>query len=265
MNQREEWRDFAAQITMEAAERAKALYAQGTTVHEKADGSVVTDIDREVERFLRQRIADAYPDHAVLGEEYGSVGAGDAPLWALDPVDGTTNLANGLPHWGVSVGLVVGGEPVIGALAFPLLEEFYVGALELGATRNGVPLTPLPLGGPTHWEDTYAICSTSVREINFDAIPARLRVFGSAALELCWTATGQVRGCQSIGVSLYDIAAGVCIAREVGAEIQWLSGEVWNAGEMRQNGGRARDVLITAPAQTLAFLRERVRYRDENP
>ncbi len=232
-------------------------------VEQKSDGTVVTNIDRAIERFLRERIESKFPDHAILGEEEGGAAVlTDAPLWAIDPVDGTTNLANGLPHWGVSVGLVENGVPVVGVVAFPLLGETFAGGLGLGATRNNEPLADLGLGGPTEWEQTYAICSSSVRTGDFRRVPARLRIFGSAALELCWTAAGFVRGCQSIGTSLYDVAAGLCIAHEVGARAAWLSdGAEWKPASMLDADdapARKRDVLITAPPETLTFLRERL-------
>ncbi len=246
---------WTKELVAEAAARAVSLVACELVTELKVDGSLVTDVDRAIERFLRDALRERYPAHAVLGEEYGWDGPQDAPLWAIDPIDGTTNLAHGLPLWGISVALVAGGAPALGVVALPLLGETYAAARGLGATRNDAPLPPLPHGGPLHWEDTYAICSTSARDIDFARVTARLRVLGSAALELCWTAAGRVRGCQSISTSLYDIAAGICIAGEAGATTEWLSGEPWSAADMARHGGR-EEVLLTAPPATLAFLRE---------
>lgn len=262
LNDWAETRAWTEELVAEAAVQSVRMLRQGTTVHQKTDGTVVTDIDRGIERFLRQEIAARFPDHAILGEEYGYEGAADVPLWAIDPIDGTVNLANGLPHWGISVGLVADGEPVVGVASFPLLGETYSGAKGLGATRNGDTMPLLSPGGPTSWEDAYAICSTSVRAIDFADVPSRIRVYGSAALECCWTASGFVNGCQSIGVSLWDIAAGLCITLEVGGKAVWLSGDTWNAGDMARTGSRKADVLITAPPQTLEFLRTRLRWRE---
>lgn len=246
---------FTKAMAAEASARAVHLVRRAFTSDRKADGSVVTSVDTAIERFLRETITARFPGHALLGEEYGWEGVQDAPLWAIDPIDGTTNLANGLPLWGISVGLVVGDAPVLGVVAFPLLGETYIAARGCGAFRNEAPLAPLPPGGMTDWEDTYAVCSTSARTRDFSRIPIRLRVLGSAALELCWTAAGRVRGCQSIGTSLYDVAAGICIAREVGAVTQWLTGEAWSASDMARRSQR-EEVLLTAPPATLAFLQE---------
>jgi len=251
---------WATALTTEAGRMASEMLARGTSIHQKADGTTVTDIDRDVERFLRERIADRFPEHAILGEEYGHEAGADAeaPLWALDPIDGTTNLANGLPVWCVSVGLIIGSEPVVGVVCAPPLNQLYAGAKGYGATRNGQPLPLLPPGGPTTWEDTYSICTTSARTMDFSRVPARLRIYGSAALELCWVANGWFKGAQSMGTTLYDVAAGLCIAREVGAIVGWLSGNAFDARDLVRRGRRTHDALLTAAPATLAFLRERL-------
>lgn len=259
---------WTLQLAQAAAREAEAMARRGgaASMSLKADGTIVTEIDRAIERLLREGIRSAYPDDAILGEEYGmdDTAGGNAPrrrLWALDPIDGTTNLANGLPHWAVSVCLIENDEPIVGVVAAPLLGETYAGATGLGATLNGTPLPALPPGGPTDWEQTYAICSDSVRRMEFSRLAARLRVFGSAALELCWTASGVVRGCQSIGTKLYDIGAGICIAREVGAQAAWLSGREWTAPDMARRAPVADDLLITAPPDTLRHIKERLAWR----
>ncbi len=256
-------RAWTESLVEDAAQMALDMLDDGAmNKRQKADGSTVTDIDQTVERFLRQAIEGHFPGHAILGEEYGHAavsGDPNAPLWALDPIDGTTNLANGLPQWGVSVGLVSSGEPIIGVVAFPILGETYSAAKGLGATVNGEPLPRLEPGGPTDWEDTYATCSSTARSMDFSPVAARLRVLGSAALEVCWVSAGKLKGCQSIGVSLYDVAGGACVAGEVGAELGWLSGRAWSAGDMAQTGPTEADVLVCAPPATLDFLRDRLK------
>lgn len=252
---------WTKELVAEAAARAVTMVSGDFVTELKPDGSVVTNVDRAVEQFLRESIAGRYPDHAILGEEFGWDGRTNRPLWAIDPIDGTTNLAWGLPLWSISVGLVVDDLPVVGVIALPLLEETYAAARGQGATRNDAPLPPLGPGAPLRWEDTYAICSTSARIVDFAPVPARLRVLGSAAIELCWTAAGRVRGCQSIGTSLYDVAAGICIGTETGARAVWLSGAPWSARDMAQTGPRA-EVLLTAPPETLSFLHDHLQTRD---
>ena len=90
----------------------------------KADGSEVTEADREAERAMRAAIAARFPDHAVLGEELGASGAADARRrWVLDPVDGTVWFTLGVPTFGTLIGLLEDGEPVVGVVHFPALGE----------------------------------------------------------------------------------------------------------------------------------------------
>lgn len=263
MNQWAAVRDWTAELTAEAGRTAARMRGEGAEAAHKADGTIVTNIDTTIERFLRDAISTRFPDHAILGEEYGyEARDAGAPLWAIDPIDGTVNLANGLPNWGVSVGLIADGEPVVGIVAFPLLGEIFAAAKGEGATLNGASLPQLPMGGETTWDETYAICSVSVRDLDFSQLPVRLRIHGSAALELCWVGAGRLVGAQSIGTSLYDVAAGVLIAREVGAETVWLSGAEWSALTMAAEGKRPGDILLTATPATLEFIRERMTFRN---
>ena len=251
------WRDFAVTIAAEAATRAKAMVRAGFTADLKANGTVITQIDLAVERYLRDEIGKAYPHHAILGEEFGTTGtvSPDVPLWCLDPVDGTTNLANGLPLWCVSVGVVYKNEAVAGAVNAPMLGDIYAGALGYGATRNGVALPRLASGGEIAAEEAYIVCGTSTRRMNFGKLVAKLRILGSAALDLCFVASGQAKGCQCACTSLYDLAAGRVIAGETGADSVWLeSGEPWEPMAHLSAGGDCAATLLTAPPATLAHL-----------
>src|ERR1043166_1663338 len=103
------------QTVVEAGKQALARCG-AVACERKADESLVTEVDRETERFIAAELAHDYPEFGFLGEEFGRRGAADAPLWACDPIDGTTNFVFGLPHWCVSVGLVHEGVPLLGAL-----------------------------------------------------------------------------------------------------------------------------------------------------
>jgi myo-inositol-1(or 4)-monophosphatase len=254
---------WTKELAGEAEARVRTMQKTEMNVRAKADGSLVTDIDRATERFLRDAIAERFPDHDILGEEFGRAErkTAGAPLWAIDPIDGTTNLAHGLPHWGISIGLVADGSPAVGVIRFPELGETYAGARGFGATLNDVPLAPLTGGGALTQEDAYGICTTSIHKVSFDHFPPRLRLYGSAALDLSWAVTGRLAGSQSIGVSLYDIAAALCFAREVGAETRWLrSGELLSVDALAA-GPVEDDVILTAPPATIAYLRQTLTLR----
>jgi len=94
------------------------------TATRKPDGTEVTEADREAERVMREQLADARPDHAVLGEEFGDTGPEDARYrWVLDPVDGTAGFTIGVPLFGTLVALLEDGVPVVGVIHFPALDE----------------------------------------------------------------------------------------------------------------------------------------------
>ena len=94
------------------------------TATHKPDGTEVTEADREAERTMREHLADARPDHAVLGEEFGDTGPDDARYqWVLDPVDGTAGFTIGVPLFGTLVALLEEGTPVVGVIHFPALDE----------------------------------------------------------------------------------------------------------------------------------------------
>jgi myo-inositol-1(or 4)-monophosphatase len=258
-----EWNEICAWATalaVEAGERAVAIVAKSPKVTFKADGSLVTEVDTAIERFVRERIGAQFPDHAILGEEFGGDIPDDRPLWAIDPIDGTTNLANGIPHWGVSLGLVVGGVPTVGALCFPVLGETYAAYRGGGATLNGAPLPTLPPGGELGDEDPYSICTTCLRVFDLTQMRAKYRLFGSSALEICWAATGRVRGAQSVGVALWDVAAAACVAHEVGCTVAYINDLTpWDALTMAREGKRKDDAVAAAPSATLAFVQQRLR------
>ncbi len=105
-------------------------------VETKPDLTPVTDVDREVERMLRSMLADAWPDDAVHGEEYGASGDADR-IWVLDPIDGTKNYIRGVPVWATLVGLQLEGTPVLGVVSAPALGRRWWGVRGRGAYVGG--------------------------------------------------------------------------------------------------------------------------------
>ncbi len=120
---RQEFLHFALELAAAAAEYIEPRYLR-CEVTLKTDGSEVTEADREAETAMRDRIAERYPDHHVLGEEFGLSGDRDAEyLWVLDPVDGTASFTLGVPLFGTLVGLLERGEPVVGVIHITALRE----------------------------------------------------------------------------------------------------------------------------------------------
>ena len=134
-----EFKAFAEELT----ERASATVRDQLTrlsLEIKPDGSPVTSVDLAVEQMLRERIDAAYPQHGIVGEEFGSRDLDAEWVWVLDPIDGTRQFAAGLPNYGILIALCHRGRPVLGVICQPLLRDVYLGIAGNGAWLNGTPI-----------------------------------------------------------------------------------------------------------------------------
>ncbi|MCB0359690.1 MAG: hypothetical protein KDD44_08640, partial [Bdellovibrionales bacterium] len=121
------------------------LVSAGFSTRLKEDRTPVTDVDIEVEQVLRSMIADAFPDHGVIGEEFPQSNPDAEFQWILDPIDGTEELASGLPLFGTIIALHYNGKPVAGLIDHPLLGETFRAVTGQGTTLNGAAVAPLDL------------------------------------------------------------------------------------------------------------------------
>jgi histidinol phosphatase-like enzyme (inositol monophosphatase family) len=132
----------AAAAAQAAADLARAEILprfRSVAVEAKNDGTPVTEADRAAERVIRRRLQESFPEFSVLGEEYGVEGRGDGPEWIIDPIDGTIGFSRGIPLFSTLIALAVDGEPVVGLIDLPALDERYVGWKGGGCRRNGKP------------------------------------------------------------------------------------------------------------------------------
>ncbi len=128
--------DFVKALALEAAELARGR-AASVTPQEKANLSYVTDLDRDLERLIRDRLAARFPDDRITGEEYDDAGGTGPRRWSIDPIDGTGNLVHQVPLWAISIGLLDAGEPVLGVIAIPPLGELFWAVKGGGAWKDG--------------------------------------------------------------------------------------------------------------------------------
>jgi myo-inositol-1(or 4)-monophosphatase len=215
----EELLQFARELAGEAGDRLAALYGRAEA-GTKEDGSVVTDADRAVDRYLARRIHHRYPGHAILSEESATLYDGRPVTWVIDPLDGTTNYALGICYWGCSIGVVVDGRPVIGVLTMPELDAEFWALAGAGAFLNGDRL-----GGPPRGVDArnscLAICSRTWRYFDV-AVRYKGRLLGSAAYDLAAVAEGLAVGCIQAASHVWDIAAGWVLLQEAGRPVRRL-------------------------------------------
>ncbi len=132
--------DFAKQTAYEAGQITLGYFQTGVQADWKADDSPVTIADRKAEEHIRAKIAQAYPDHAIVGEEFGESGTQDqSHRWFIDPIDGTKSFIHGVPLYGVLLGLEIFGRIEVGVAHFPALNEMIAAASGLGCQWNGRP------------------------------------------------------------------------------------------------------------------------------
>lgn len=215
-------------------------------------GDVVTEVDVEAQRRIVQELRELYPGFDLLGEE-GLLDVGDdpanaAPLWVIDPVDGTHNFVKGYPSFCVSIGLVVGGRSVLGVIYDAASDSVYWAVEGEGAwhEERRIRLTPLPLA--------QALITTNFTPVSrgnhghrdfFVGLAERsagVRASGSACRDFCFVAEGTVDLFWQFGLAAWDVAAGMVLAREAGAEVRVLNPEDdWLAGG-------PVDLVVAAPS-----------------
>lgn len=137
--------DFATQMARLAGDHTLRYFGGVVDHDDKGDGSPVTIADREAEELIREKVAQRYPDHGVLGEEYGESNSGARVRWILDPIDATRSFMRGVPLYGVLIGIEVEGESVVGVANYPPLGELVAAGKGLGCTLNGEACSVSPV------------------------------------------------------------------------------------------------------------------------
>ncbi|WP_164100529.1 inositol monophosphatase family protein [Candidatus Laterigemmans baculatus] len=229
----------ARQAASEAGEILMRYLREGVEMRNKtASGGVahdlVSDADLESERRIGELLGNAFPDHELLGEET-LAGAPDAEhLWIIDPLDGTTNYAHGLPHFAVSIAYYHRGEPQLGVIYNPAREDWFVALRGSGATHNGrsVQVTPATkldevLVGCGFYYDRGAMMRATLASIEelFTHQIHGIRRFGTAALDLCQVGCGHFGGYFEYLLSPWDFAAGRLFVEEAGGRVTTATGE----------------------------------------
>lgn len=227
--------ELAARIAVEAAGFASEGQAAltGADIDRKSTATdLVTAMDRATEALIRERLAEARPDDAVLGEEGG--GADPAPdqvQWVVDPIDGTVNYVHGYRGWCVSIAARRDGQSVAGAVALIEFDELFTAVRDQGSfvsALDGSARTALQLGAPPPLARALVATGfgydSQLRVLQGRVVAALLpqiadiRRGGSAAMDLCAVAAGRVDAYFERGPHLWDHAAGSLIATEAGAK-----------------------------------------------
>ena len=240
-------------FAVEAAALARSR-AGGVKPEEKANKSFVTDLDFEMERLLRGRLAEAFPDDVLTGEEYAASGGTGPRRWSIDPIDGTGNLVHGLPLWAVSIGLIDDGEPTLGVIAIPPLGELFWATKGGGAWRDGTRIGVTD-SDRFHDQDNLCVGTNALRELDPRSLPGRLRDLGSACCEQSFVACGRLVACAFLGEATHDVAAGAVIVSEAGARFATIDGEHLTTAQFVARTPIARPTFIAPPRRLEALLK----------
>jgi len=204
---------------------------QQLKISKKSPRDFVTEADIAVESFLKDTLTQQYPQFGFWGEESGQ-SENQSSRWVVDPIDGTHSFSKGQYFWAISVALEVDRDIVLGVVYAPALNDYYCAEKSKGAWKNGHPISVSDeLSLANSMVATGFACIRSYKEENnlqrFCRIAEQTtgqRRFGSAALDLCLVADGQVDAFWEQELNLYDIAAGALIAAEAGATITDFKG-----------------------------------------
>jgi myo-inositol-1(or 4)-monophosphatase len=220
-------------VALRAADAAAEMMRsrRPALVTEKHDRDLVSDVDVAIERQIRSLLEQATPEIGLLGEEEGQTGkSGTGWLWTLDPIDGTSNFAHDIPLCAMSLALMHDGTAVVGVIDAPFLGQRYHAVEGDGAYSGDRQLS---VSSTRRLKDAmvavgdYATGPGADRQneqrlaVTIQLAPRahRLRMIGTAALDLAWVAEGRLDGSITLGNKPWDTAAGVLIAREAGARV----------------------------------------------
>ena len=220
-------RFLAAQDAARDASRLALEHFAGLdalTIESKGRQDFVTEADRAVERLIVERLTTAFPEDAVLGEEAGfSVDPTDRrAVWAVDPIDGTSNFVRGRPDWAVSIGLAFDGQAAVGVIDVPAHGWQYAACRGHGATRNGASIG-VATGG-TLADATVGLgfsyrLPTSVHLGYIESLlgaGVEYRRLGTAAVSMALVADGRFQGYVEGHINSWDVLAGLVLVREAG-------------------------------------------------
>jgi myo-inositol-1(or 4)-monophosphatase len=221
-------------------------------VRRKADQSVVTQADEEIEQFITERISATYPEHGIIGEEHTRQGLQRPFVWAVDPIDGTSAFVSGLALWGVSLGLLHNRQAYAGLIHLPIMGDTYWAAPGSAALMNGEPIQ-VAEGRAWDSEDWIAIPSDAHLLFDID-FPGKTRSLGSTIAQFAYVARGSALGALVTSVSIWDIAGVLPLLRAAGGVALTLDGQPLDIAPLLDGKQRTPSFIIAGPAHAERLL-----------
>lgn len=251
-------------VTLAAREELLPRFAEARRSI-KADGSVVTAADTAMQSRMQADLLRAWPQYGFLGEEMSEeeqsrlLHEGGGGLWCLDPLDGTSNYASGIPYFAVSLALLMNGRPVLGLVFDPVRDECFMAEQGRGVWLDDAPLAPRParpaLRRCIAGVDFKRLKGHLAARLGEDPPYGSQRNFGASSLDWCWLAAGRFQLYLHGGQKLWDYAAGSLIHAEAGGLAETLEGEGVCGGDLR-----ARSVVAAGDPELFAAWRTWIRF-----
>jgi histidinol-phosphatase len=240
--QLEEWLGFAQACCDLADEIAVHHFRRDLEIETKPDRTLVTAVDKQIEELIRSRVGERFPDHGLIGEEYGEAMMDASARWYIDPIDGTHNFIRGIPLFGTLLALEVDGELQVGVMSAPALRERWYasrggGAWAVGAAGAEGP-RPIRVSRVAAIDDAQLLYGSAAElEVSGRAPgfrPLLAKVWRERGFGDFWgyalVAEGAAEGMVEVGVSTWDLAAPCIIIEEAGGKVTSFEGERSIAG-----------------------------------
>jgi histidinol-phosphatase len=246
------WLDVAMAACDEADVIARQHFRRDLTIETKPDRTFVTQADKAIEEMIRGRLAEAFPDHGVVGEEYGIAAAGASVRWYVDPIDGTHNYIRGVPLFGTLLAVERDGELQAAVISAPALEERWWAWRAGGAwARNhGEPVRRIQVSAIGSLADAQLLYGSG-RDIEASgAAPGFTRLLQDVWRErgfgdfwgYALVAEGAAEAMVEVGLSVWDAAAPLVLVEEAGGQATDLDGERRiDSGTFMTSNGRLHD------------------------
>ena len=224
--------ELATRIAREAGAILLDYASRDFAITNKGRINLVTEADHASEDHIKKAILANYPDHQILAEESGVHASSSDYIWIIDPLDGTTNFAHGVPCYGVSIGIEYQGKMIAGVIYDPSQDDVYAAERGSGAFRNGVRIKA---SGVKRLEEALLVSGFpyDVREQMNRYLPAweaflasaqGVRRLGAASIDMCYVACGYFDGFWEFGLNPWDTAAGWVLIEEAGGKVTKTNG-----------------------------------------
>ncbi|MCB0191316.1 MAG: inositol monophosphatase [Anaerolineae bacterium] len=250
------WVFYAGKIALHYFDRIK-LYPHSP------DENPAGQADREIEQYLARQLQISYPDYCVIGEEHGPFkdNAATKMIWTIDPLDGTTVFNQGMPEWGIAIGLLMYGRPVFGMFYMPATQEMYY------TGRDGhvcdIFGRSLLWSVRQNWGHKGFVATTASAHANYHLNIPRTRAPGSVGVNLVYAARGTAAAAFLPKPCLWDLVPGAALLAPAGGVVRYLSGHPLDYTALL-NGQSSPEPVLAGSSSLLDELQSKISSRTEN-